>query len=123
MADVTPHENKNYYLLGNAPSYLLVFTHANGSPGHWTFIFLDCAGPDGRLQHFRRVSLGVRRWGRRGAHLAVNMLNEYFDFKSGLDFKTQRTPFSGGSGTLPANPHLARQALTTAIVSQTISRQ
>ncbi len=36
------------------------------------------------------------------AHIAVNVLNDYFDFKSGLDLKTLRTPFSGGSGILPA---------------------
>lgn len=34
------------------------------------------------------------------AHVAVNVLNEYFDYKSGVDFKTVRTPFSGGSGVL-----------------------
>lgn len=34
------------------------------------------------------------------AHIAVNVLNEYFDYKSGVDFKTVRTPFSGGSGVL-----------------------
>lgn len=55
--------------------------------------------------------------GAIASHVSVNAFNEYFDFKSGLDFKTERTPFSGGSGTLPANPHLARQALTTAVVS------
>ena len=55
--------------------------------------------------------------GAVAAHISVNAFNEYFDFKSGLDFKTQRTPFSGGSGTLPANPELARQALATAVVS------
>lgn len=38
------------------------------------------------------------------AHISVNMLNEYHDYKSGLDSNTQRTPFSGGSGALPANP-------------------
>lgn len=38
------------------------------------------------------------------AHITVNMLNEYHDYKSGLDSNTQRTPFSGGSGALPANP-------------------
>ncbi|MGD9238305.1 MAG: prenyltransferase, partial [Desulfobacterales bacterium] len=43
--------------------------------------------------------------------------NEYFDFKSGLDFHTQRTPFSGGSGTLPAKPHMAKHALVIAITS------
>jgi len=31
------------------------------------------------------------------AQLAVNVLNDYFDFKSGVDLKTQKTPFSGGS--------------------------
>jgi 1,4-dihydroxy-2-naphthoate octaprenyltransferase len=55
--------------------------------------------------------------GAVSAHISVNAFNEYFDFKSGLDFKTQRTPFSGGSGTLPAKPELARQALATAVVS------
>lgn len=36
------------------------------------------------------------------AHLTVNVLNDYFDFKSGVDLKTIRTPFSGGSGILPS---------------------
>jgi len=35
------------------------------------------------------------------AHVSVNTLNEYYDFKSGLDLETIRTPFSGGSGALP----------------------
>ncbi len=51
------------------------------------------------------------------AHISVNAFNEYFDFKSGLDFKTKATPFSGGSGTLPANPQAARSALMTAWIS------
>ncbi|MDH5652328.1 MAG: prenyltransferase [Gammaproteobacteria bacterium] len=42
------------------------------------------------------------------AHISVNAFNEYFDFKSGLDLHTTRTPFSGGSGSLPANPQMAR---------------
>lgn len=33
-------------------------------------------------------------------HISINVMNEYFDYKSGLDFKTKRTPFSGGSGVL-----------------------
>jgi len=36
------------------------------------------------------------------SHIAVNVFNEYFDYKSGVDFKTMKTPFSGGSGVLPA---------------------
>ena len=54
------------------------------------------------------------------AHISVNAFNEYFDFKSGLDEKTERTPFSGGSGTLQAQPELARQALGLATVTLAI---
>ena len=51
------------------------------------------------------------------AHISVNAFNEYFDFQSGLDLKTRRTPFSGGSGSLPARPEMARLALVTAWVA------
>lgn len=36
------------------------------------------------------------------AHASVNILNDYSDFKTGIDLETMRTPFSGGSGILPA---------------------
>jgi 1,4-dihydroxy-2-naphthoate octaprenyltransferase len=36
------------------------------------------------------------------AHAAVNALNEASDMETGIDLKTVRTPFSGGSGTLPS---------------------
>lgn len=42
------------------------------------------------------------------AHASVNLLNEYHDFKSGLDLLTTPTPFSGGSGALPANPGMVK---------------
>jgi len=45
------------------------------------------------------------------AHISVNVLNEYFDFKSGVDLKTRRTPFSGGSGALPDGLVTEKQAL------------
>ncbi len=45
--------------------------------------------------------------GAVAAHISVNAFNEYFDFKSGLDLLTDKTPFSGGSGALPANPGAA----------------
>ncbi|MCP4546273.1 MAG: prenyltransferase [bacterium] len=54
--------------------------------------------------------------GGLAAHIGVNALNEYDDFKSGLDFKTVRTPFSGGSGALPGNPDKARTALIIGVV-------
>jgi len=55
------------------------------------------------------------------AHAAVNALNEYFDFRSGLDAMTQRTPFSGGSGALPARPDLAAATLVLACVALAVS--
>lgn len=55
--------------------------------------------------------------GAVAAHISVNALNEYFDFKSGLDAKTKRTPFSGGSGTLPAKPEAVRSALLTGLIT------
>ncbi len=45
------------------------------------------------------------------AHISVDVLNEYFDYKSGIDLETEKTPFSGGSGALPEGLITARQAL------------
>ena len=55
------------------------------------------------------------------AHVSVNALNEYLDFRSGLDLRTRRTPFSGGSGALPADPSAAPLALALAVVSLAIA--
>lgn len=55
--------------------------------------------------------------GALAAHISVNMFNEFEDFASGLDFKTRRTPFSGGSGTLPGMPGLASSVRLGAMAS------
>jgi 1,4-dihydroxy-2-naphthoate polyprenyltransferase len=55
--------------------------------------------------------------GALAAHISVNALNEYHDLKSGLDFKTPKTPFSGGSGTLPQQPEKAHVALITGVAA------
>lgn len=55
--------------------------------------------------------------GGLAAHVSVNTLNEYADFKSGLDLRTERTPFSGGSGALPACPAAAPAVLTIGIAA------
>ncbi|MCG8375588.1 MAG: prenyltransferase, partial [Chlorobiales bacterium] len=55
------------------------------------------------------------------AHIGVNTLNEYFDFKSGLDLASERTPFSGGSGTLVDRPDMAPTVLRIAIASLAIT--
>lgn len=59
--------------------------------------------------------------GAVSAHISVNALNEYSDFKSGLDFTTKPTPFSGGSGTLPKAPEKAHFALITGLITFAIT--
>jgi 1,4-dihydroxy-2-naphthoate octaprenyltransferase len=44
-------------------------------------------------------------------HAAVDALNEVSDMRRGIDLNTQRTPFSGGSGTLPSGALSSRAAL------------
>ena len=55
------------------------------------------------------------------AHVAVNALNEYDDFRSGLDLTTTRTPFSGGSGALPAHPDKAHYGLVIGLIAVAIT--
>jgi 1,4-dihydroxy-2-naphthoate polyprenyltransferase len=44
-------------------------------------------------------------------HMAVNVLNEWSDLRTGIDLSTERTPFSGGSGTLPSGALSSAAAL------------
>jgi 1,4-dihydroxy-2-naphthoate octaprenyltransferase len=36
-------------------------------------------------------------------HISIDLLNDYWDYKRGIDKVTKRTKFSGGSGVLPEN--------------------
>lgn len=59
--------------------------------------------------------------GALSAHISVNTFNEYFDFRSGLDTRTEKTPFSGGSGALVNRPDAASGVLVVAIISLAIT--
>ena len=59
--------------------------------------------------------------GALSAHISVNSLNEYHDFRSGLDFQTQRTPFSGGSGSLPAQPGASHLVLAVGLFTMALT--
>ncbi len=50
-------------------------------------------------------------------HISINVLNDYFDYRSGIDLETRRTPFSGGSGILPAALLSPKQVLWFGLVS------
>ena len=50
-------------------------------------------------------------------HGSVNALNDYFDYKSGIDLNTRRTPFSGGSGLIPEGKLPLKQALGVGVIT------
>jgi len=97
------------YILGPMRLPFLVLTPACVVLGLSTAIWTS-----GQVSYFRFVLALI---GAFSAHISVNAFNEYFDFKTGLDYKTERTPFSGGSGALPERPEFARHALITALVT------
>ena len=69
----------------------------------------------------RGLHLALALLGGVAAHVAVNALNEYDDFRSGLDARTTRTPFSGGSGVLPAHPDKARWGLAVGLAGVAVT--
>lgn len=71
--------------------------------------------------NFSWLNLSLILTGALAAHISVNALNEYLDFRSGLDLTTQRTPFSGGSGALPGEPAAAGAVLAFGVVTLAIT--
>jgi 1,4-dihydroxy-2-naphthoate octaprenyltransferase len=74
-----------------------------------------------------RVNTTINLWqllavlvGALSAHISVNTFNEYLDFRSGLDARTLKTPFSGGSGALVENPRAATAVLSVASITLTV---
>jgi 1,4-dihydroxy-2-naphthoate polyprenyltransferase len=49
------------------------------------------------------------------AHASVNLFNEYSDYKTGIDFNTVRSPFSGGSGMIVTGKNKPSNVLAAAI--------
>lgn len=54
--------------------------------------------------------------GLMAVHISVNVLNDYSDYRSGIDFDTVPTPFSGGSGLLVAGIIQPAAARTFALI-------
>jgi len=50
-------------------------------------------------------------------HASVDLLNDFWDFKRGIDTKTHRTKMSGGSGVLPEGLLKPSQVYAAGIVS------
>jgi 1,4-dihydroxy-2-naphthoate octaprenyltransferase len=64
---------------------------------------------------FSWIRTAVAALGLVALHAAVNILNEWSDLRTGIDLHTERTPFSGGSGTLPSGGMTPRAALLFAV--------
>ncbi len=54
-------------------------------------------------------------------HGSSNAINDYFDYKSGIDLAVQRTPFSGGSGLVPEGKLPLSHALWVGIVCTAVA--
>jgi len=54
-------------------------------------------------------------------HVSVNLFNEYSDYKTKIDFSTDRTPFSGGSGMLTGGHTTVKSVRNAAILTLVVS--
>jgi 1,4-dihydroxy-2-naphthoate octaprenyltransferase len=101
--------NKLATILGPMRVPFLILTPPCVALGYTTARWATHNAP---LKYFILATIGAV-----AAHISVNAFNEYFDFTTGLDNNTNRTPFSGGSGTLQARPEAAKSALATSWIS------
>lgn len=80
-------------------------------------VFLGVSTVIANQTNINLLLLALALLGALFAHVSVNTLNEYFDYKSGLDLTTTRTRFSGGSGALPQNPEMLGAVFAVGIAS------
>lgn len=95
------------WFLESRPQYLLlpVILVFLGTAAAWFF--------NGQINYFHAILAMI---GLVLCHMSVNILNDYFDFVSGVDLLTVKTPFNGGSGLLPAGLMKPKQALWYGII-------
>ena len=70
--------------------------------------------------HFSWLHTVLALIGLVSLHVAVNVLNEWSDMRTGIDLKTVRTPFSGGSGTLPSGAISSRATLLFGLAATSV---
>ena len=75
------------------------------------------AAYDGRAS---LLASGLALIGLVALHAAVNAFNEASDMKTGIDLRTTRTPFSGGSGTIQSGALSTGGAIVVGIVGSII---
>jgi len=75
----------------------------------------------GAVQNFNIINVILLLIGVVSAHISVNLFNEYSDFKTKIDFNTQRTPFSGGSGVMTRKLIKPKKVLSIAVLTLILS--
>jgi 1,4-dihydroxy-2-naphthoate octaprenyltransferase len=106
--EVSPPQGVKLWLLETRPQFLLL------TP---VCVLVGLAAAVLQLDSINTLHFILALVGALLAHISVNVLNDYFDFRSGLDLKTNRTPFSGGSGILPSGLLKAQQVYLFGMVS------
>ncbi|MCD4747118.1 MAG: prenyltransferase [Bacteroidales bacterium] len=81
----------------------------------------SCKYPSDSTVHFNILRAVFLIIGVVLSHISVNLFNEYYDYKSKIDFNTNRTPFTGGSGMLTNGFTNSKRVLIIAILSLLIS--
>ncbi len=66
--------------------------------------------------HFNLLHTIVALVGLTILHIAVNVFNEVSDARTGIDYNSTPTPFSGGSKTIPSGAITRKQALIFGLV-------
>jgi 1,4-dihydroxy-2-naphthoate octaprenyltransferase len=66
--------------------------------------------------YFNPLYAALTLVGIAALHAAANVLNDYFDYRSGIDIETERTPFSGGSGILTSGKMTPKGVLVEGLV-------
>jgi 1,4-dihydroxy-2-naphthoate polyprenyltransferase len=77
-----------------------------------TWNFLPSVSSDFSFLHAGLILTGVVL-----AHISVNLFNEYSDYKTGIDFNTDRSPFSGGSGMIVSGRTSLRSVLFASVLT------
>lgn len=91
---------------------LAVFLVAIGLAVTWNYQSAAPANGAFNFFHAALIMTGVVL-----AHISVNLFNEYSDYRTKIDFNTNRTPFSGGSGMIVNGKTSPRTVLTAAILT------
>ena len=82
----------------------------------YTWNYLPSMNGQFDIMHAALIMVGVVM-----AHISVNLFNEYSDYKTGIDFITKRSPFSGGSGMIVNGKTNPRTVLVNAVITLAVS--